>query len=732
MTMGFRKFLLASIFCFHLISVKGQEERKFVQRILLDKMIDAGDLKLFPSFGEGHENEYYYLPNKLRLATNEEGIPIFSFIRFVDNQLTVSDNSKSEVQAGGGGILHMLVGLHISESEKAKALGFAKAKNPDAKIVGPVIYRSGTISIVSILPEEQNKVAVLGIGNAPIIEGDNVAVSILLDKKSAKILWESFKMPVPPISFNLNMIIGGYQSPVEFKIDMDFARIYQHKIFQGAIGLPIFSAEINNASQEMKQSGAIQITMIGEDPGLEKVMNTIENKLIDMCFTSFGSENAKWDELAKPNYASGKSMLESVSANTNSLFSYLDKSSGSNSTSSPSKNIPASTGTKSNSNQPIPKSTNVPQKGNTEKADSGKVAGDTTSVKKLSSDVGDKNKEPKTESSISSKEDNASPKNTEDKKTGAAPTTKDQSANKTNSDNSAAQTASNVSGIVKAGVETAAGFTPAGIALNLLKSVKITASYQTKSLRNEGKYTASAKHYFTTSLPEAFAGNIGKIDCKQCFREINLWDPLYVQREITAFVDGNARDFSDYINFVVLEMRKKHPKGDVTTDDIRIDRINFNKTGNNFKLMYGWMPGDNNRKTWLDYEYKTSWSFFGGGKSETDWIPYSAGAINLSPPMSRRIISIDADSLRLSKANVRLVEVKIYFNLGGEEQVRQVTLYPNKNLLSTSLEFAQLKNQLEYSYEINWVLNDNTTVETGRRVTKSNVIYADAIPVKTK
>ena len=45
---------------------KGKE---FSQRILLDKPVDAGDLKLFRSFSiKGESNEYSYLPNKISIA----------------------------------------------------------------------------------------------------------------------------------------------------------------------------------------------------------------------------------------------------------------------------------------------------------------------------------------------------------------------------------------------------------------------------------------------------------------------------------------------------------------------------------------------------------------------------------------------------------------------------------------------------------------------------------------
>ncbi len=727
--------------------------------------------------------------------------------------------------------------------------------------MGPVIYRSGTVSLVSFMPEEQQKVNVLGVGKAPILEGDNIAVSMILDKKNAKILWEMMKMPTPPVSITLDMIIAGYQSPVEFSIEMDFSKIYNHETFQGAFGMPIFSAEINKTTQELKESGAIRVTMIGEDQAMEKVMSTIENKLIDMCFTSFGSEQgAKWDALSKPSYAGGKSMLDDVNKNSNALFDYASKSlsdkpepsrastpareernsgaqnSGGNQPASVSKpkDIPKPSGgaLPPSSSQPVKKE-NVSEKNSTSTTSNSLPAKEGNSaqqgtanspISKLASDPSkssttitkerDRPQDPWPDSSApasTSSSDKPDPQNTTPSATSSSSNTQESagkpdplnprsvspsstspgtqtspekpdpqnpppvlqpassnsqsstsqnsaqsgttqtasssssgatqtqprnsSQNSNSSGNSTAQVAGETAGAVTSAVLGAAttaatSMTPVGLGLNLLKSIKVSAVYQTKSIKHQGKYTASAKHYFTTSLPEVFSGNIGKIDCAECFREINLWDPLYVQREITTFVDGDTKDFEQYINYVTLAIRKKHPKGDITTDDIRVDRVNFNTMGNNFRVMYGWMPGDADRKKWLDYEYKIQWSFFGGGTIDSAWTPTTQAAITLTPPLIRRSVKIEADSARLAEQDVRVIDVRIFYSLGGQEQVKQVTLVPSKDMLATEIDFAQLKNSPAYEYEINWLLNDNSNIESGRKAAKGNLLYVDALPRK--
>ena len=701
-----------------------QQERAFVQSILLDKIVDAGPLKLFPGFRTGEEHNYYYLPSKLRIATNEEtGLPEFSFIRYVENNPTGGDVNKSETDADGGGICHMLIGLKITDEEKREALAALKQTDKEGKIVGPVIYRGGTIAIISILPEEQSKKAVLGMGKAPILEGDKIAVSILLDKKNAKILWETFKMPTPIVSYNLDMLIGGYNSPVEYSIEMDFDKIYKHKVFEVAATLPILSGEINNAVQDMKQSGAIKIVAIGESTALQSSFEKAENKLIDMCFTPLGGagEGVNWESLGKPMYANGTtSLLDKISQGMNSSDAF-------NTSSGSSKPGGSTSGNQSGGSSPSKPSTSTGTNQGA-KAPTLAPAMTETSNSKKSQPPATKDTTAKAVSDTIVKKNSSSSQSTGVK---APPSETKQTSKASDGQSSVAQVAGEIAKVGATVASTIAGATPIGAAVNIIKNTKISAVYQQKEIRYTGKFSFSAKQYFTTSLPEEFGGNIGKIDCRECFKEINLYDPMYKQREIPVFIDGDSKDFSTYINFVTVNIRKKHGlNGEITTDDIRIDRINFNTMGNKFRVMYGWVPGDNNRKLWLNYEVKVTWSFFGGGIIEDDWKQVSSAALNLTPPMKKRIINISGDADRLKTIDARSIDVRIFYNLGGEEQLKQVTLVPDKNILSADFEFAQVKNIPDYSYEISWLLNDNTTVESGRKIAKGNVLYVDALPKK--
>jgi hypothetical protein len=263
-------------------------------------------------------------------------------------------------------------------------------------------------------------------------------------------------------------------------------------------------------------------------------------------------------------------------------------------------------------------------------------------------------------------------------------------------------------------------------------SFAVVAAYEFKKVRQRGMFRVDLNKFTADNLTIRFDENIGDlrslIGDSGHFREVNLDDPLFKQREIVALIDGlNAQDFGQYINFVTVRMRKQHAGGAITDDEKRFDRINFNTAGNNLKLLYGW-KGDNDRRRWLDYEYQTVWSFFGGRTVEQPWRQSSAGAINLAPPYQRRSVELQADQAALTAAGVRAITVKIFYSLGGAEQIKQVTLNPAKGQLSEKIEFMLPENSFNYDYEINWRLTGNRSATSGRRSGSDSLLFVDELP----
>jgi hypothetical protein len=258
-------------------------------------------------------------------------------------------------------------------------------------------------------------------------------------------------------------------------------------------------------------------------------------------------------------------------------------------------------------------------------------------------------------------------------------------------------------------------------------SFAIAASFEMRRVRQQGTFVIDLNKFNADQLVVRFDENVGTVNCAECFQQINLDDPLNKQRFITAYLDGaNALDFASYINGVTVSLRKKHAKGDITTREVRIDRSNFTKEANNFKMVYGWKD-DIDRSDWMNYEFKTDWFFFGGNSVTSDWQSSDAPDIKLSAPFVRRIIDVEADPGLISQANVRAIEVKLYSKLGEKQQVKEMRMTTKSNQLSGQVEIMQPANVMDYDYEVTWHLNDGTTRNSGRKTTNTKSLFVDTI-----
>ncbi len=849
------------------------------QNIMLDKLVKAGELTLFPDMSE--PNVYYYIPDKPRLAVDVSGKPQFSFLRYVEN--VSSAPGADEIDEGtGGGILHAVVELSVTPQQLQEARNELSQINANGKIAGPVMYSGGTIAIISSFANTEGDLSkqVVGIGKAPLIDGQKAAISMELTKKGAKILWESLKSNTPDLSFSFEMELEGFRSPQKAVIEADFNKIYQHQAFQlGASGKYnniIFGGEIDLAFDELRNNGAIKITNMGADSTMDRLIQTAYNKLTTMMFDPIGGTGNPVVKQLVDKIAGQKSPMDRATdlfkqSNDGSAKTPAKTSTTTKKTSMllsfPSldnkmllayngKNLPAMTYTSwqdeiSKQEEWKPKSIKetflecvngleylsqerkkiILQNVNADKWDKLAAQNGVNNAEPLRPNVysyqtyllsdperikysdilkgktkvtdeynklikehiselinaqdflnsaqkqyllskvppepkwiwgytqmmayavwvekqgntftpeketqvwvkdllalGDNSTNDTIKEEIESQISNMDSKlptppsktapaagdriSESDPKNSAASNNKDKKIDKSTNKNKAVNT---------------------GKTLDKKKDAKadfklaVMASYQFKKIKQTGNFKINLNKYTADKVVLRFDENIGKIDCPECFLQVNLDDPLFKQREIVAMVDGyNATDFGEFINFASLKMKKTHQDGAVTYDEVRIDRDNFVKSANNFKVMYGW-KGDDNRSKWLDYEYQVQWSFFGGNEVAAEWQQADANAINLTPPYLLRTIELEADPDLLVDKNVRSINVKLYYKIGGKENVKQVNMLPSREQYSAKTTILLPSDSLDYDYEISWRLIGNKTLSTGRQTTSEQILFVDEV-----
>jgi len=263
--------------------------------------------------------------------------------------------------------------------------------------------------------------------------------------------------------------------------------------------------------------------------------------------------------------------------------------------------------------------------------------------------------------------------------------------------------------------------------------VSLNFAYEFKEERKSGKYVIDLSKASMETINFRFDENLGSgvAECTDCFTSVNLDDPFYKQRELLVSVDGlNADQFSKYINFVTISMKKVHGNGEVTYDELRIAEKEFKEAlGNPFRLLYGWKDeADNDRDRWLQYEFATKWSFFGDHSVVEDWKTSDQLGVNLAPPFHPVAVSVEADPAMLKEAGIRLATVKFYYNYGAGEKEEQVTIKGNQEVPADLAEFMLERGKYDYEYEIVWRLFGNKTISTGRKKSSDTLIYVDEIP----
>lgn len=624
------------------------------QRINLDKPIKAGDLTVFPDIED--EKNYYYISDKPRLATDANGRPQFSFLRYVDNAVSGADQPSS-TQGDGGAIVHAVVTLEVTRDQVREAQRALQSVKPDAVIQGPVVYKSGRFGIISAVKDAQGGLSrqVVGLGTAPILDGQKAAVSIQLTREGAKILWESFKTSTPDISFTFEMEVAGYRSPKKALIEANFDQIYEHKSFNAGLATQFLAAEIRTAFDDLVRSGAIKVTQIGEDEKMDALITTAYNKIADMMFS--------------PLNGTGSPSLADLGSATGSSSSMLDRATAM-----------------------LRQNRQEARDINRDAEDRRRAAANDRSGLPSDSRTGAPRHEPEPTGTA---------------RDGITPP-------------SQPNTGSATSGSTNSNPETVPTFA-------------IVASFEMKRIHQQGIFRIDLNKSSADRISMRFDENIGNLSSymndANMFREMNMEDPLFVQREIVAFIDGmNAQDFGQYINFVNVRLKKTHQSGEVSNREVRIDRNNFNREGNNFKMVYGY-KGDRDRQRWFDYEYEAEWSFFGGQTVAVPVTRARGGAINLNPPFQKRTVEFQADQARLTDANVRLVTVKLIYTLNGRELSKIVTLNPSRNQLSERVDFMLPADSYNYQYEVTWKLADNTTRTSARLSSEAAIVFVDNITI---
>ncbi len=259
----------------------------------------------------------------------------------------------------------------------------------------------------------------------------------------------------------------------------------------------------------------------------------------------------------------------------------------------------------------------------------------------------------------------------------------------------------------------------------------LNVGYQLKDLRSSGFSTLNFNHRATVDRHSFITFNIGDLYQRYgrdqaFFRDINPEDPVFRQREIHVGLDGALMpEFERYINGVTVTLRKQHQNGQETLRELVLDKQTAQK-GAALILVYGW-NGDDDRMAWLGYDYRTRWSFKGGGSHQTEWTRSTDPMINLFTPYERRVVQIVGNRDVLKSKQVRAVVIEVEYPFFGEKRRQSVVVRPDQPGEEPRVEITLPLGQHRYSYAITWQLEGNRRL-TATGVDTGGVVFIDELP----
>ena len=688
----------------------------YAQEIILDRQVRAGDLILMPSIS--NPNEYRYIPDEAGLEERDDGTKVFSFLRYIEPNVTADSDNK---EGAGGGVVHAVVKLQVDEETLDDARRELRRVNPQGEIVGPVTYSSGTFALVSSFAEAGSEFTdtVVGVGQAPVLEGGTAAVSLKLTKKGTQVLWESFNTAAPDISFSFNMDIEGYRSPKRAILEADFEKVYTHQAFNAGVATPYLQAEIEAAFEDLRNSGAIRLTQIGDDESLNALIQSAYERLRDVIFEP-ASSTGSTDFAALAN-ANQESYLDKASTllqqNRTEARQENDAIRRRNAERAERENAANEASEQAESSSRVATTNTAAAASSRARAERFRAMAQ--EYRRVAGETEDEEQRQRTLTSAQGLETLAQEAESEaeqyDGRAQEAERNRTQAQNTVEENEETEQSQGDYE-------ETQS-----------LPSLAIVASYKMKRVRQEGTYRIDLNKYTAGSISHRFDENIGDLRAdlnnENIFRTVDLSQSAFQQREIPVYLDGlNIDDFGRYINFVTVSLRKRHENGDETIDEVIIDRQNFQQTANNFKLSYRRL-GDNDNARFLNYDTRVTWSFVGDAQVVDDWETRNASGISLSPPLERRTLFVEGDPAILAEENVRSVDLKIYYKLGDREySVANTYRIRSSDGVSSELHFMLPRGVYDYEYEASWRLRGGETRTTGRRSSQASTIYVDEVP----
>lgn len=687
------------------------------QDAVLDRPVRAGELTLFPSARDA--SQYYYVADRARLVRGGSGAPQFSFLQYVDSGAADGDESE------GGGIVHFVVELGVPEDVVADAERALASVADDAELLGAIPFRSGKFALISSIASAEGEDAfaetVLGVGNAPLLEGERAAISVRLTREGAELMAASLENATTDLSVSFEMQVEGYRAPKQAKLVANFERIYSNDTFAAGIATPYLQADIEAAFDDLRREGHIELTDIGADADQNALIKTAYDKLIEIMFEAAPTTGTTaLQELSAAGQA-GSSGGGDLLSRANSLLTTQRTEARAQNDAIRQRNAANQQG----SIAAAEAAANAAQASNARDEATSRARAARTLLAEKEAQLAAEREAREAAGDLEGEEAEVADQRVAALETALARYRSD------------AETAGAQAERLTGEAETAEGAATTARAAAIppeeaenVPGIAIVASYRMKRSKVSGEVTINLNKYTAMTLPLRFDQNLGDLRrfADQITRIVDVGATAFQRREVEVFTDLDAEDFGTLVNSATVILRKEHEDATVSEASLSINRANFNDSANAFTLSYNRL-GDSQASAFRNYEYEVLWNFAGGIEMAEPPRETRADDIVLAPRMARRTLSIEADPEVIEAEGIRAITVQIFVPLPDRERIEQVTLRPRPDGtgLSQIVDVVTPDDATAIDYELTWIMRDGTTRTSGRRTANGPLLFADTL-----
>lgn len=239
--------------------------------------------------------DYYYLVDAPRLATNDEGRFELMCIKYVGGP-QAADN---------GGLLHALIEFSLPAERVRELEGLLQKEVPGARIAGPVplqeTVRDGeegqaSLQVVSsILSDTEGErpltQAITSSPHCPLLPGSRAAIAAKLSQEGATLLWESFQGTTSDVSVSVSGYYEAYVRGYNATVEAEASTVYEHfsAVFNEQRGYERTS--LREAVNELIEDKTIKVEVFDRSEGLDidaksmtAILDLITNKVVELMF----------------------------------------------------------------------------------------------------------------------------------------------------------------------------------------------------------------------------------------------------------------------------------------------------------------------------------------------------------------------------------------------------------------------------------------------------------------